>query len=224
MPQNERKERGETPSSVKFSPLAPFSRALIPHSPLPSPFKPPGRARIGEDIAEQSRMRRHVIPAVACLSAILAALVAAAWAASGRTGAFVPVLPLWFGKDVRVVLGTDDHSLALSFQKDLSPQDLPPDFRSDVRRHEFLGFRFVSGNAGLWGGMRFKGATRIREVGLPNALALPLLAAFPFVYVRRTARNRRRKRGGLCAHCGYDLRFTPGRCSECGSIPTHRGA
>jgi hypothetical protein len=55
------------------------------------------------------------------------------------------------------------------------------------------------------------------EVGAPFwAVALACLAA-PVLWFRQARRGHARRRAGLCARCGYDLRASPQRCPECGA-------
>lgn len=51
------------------------------------------------------------------------------------------------------------------------------------------------------------------------SIAMAVPPALWLLAWRRRARVRNaRMRGGLCLHCGYDLRGSPGRCPECGSV------
>jgi hypothetical protein len=61
-----------------------------------------------------------------------------------------------------------------------------------------------------------------QAIGVPLWMPLVLFALTPAArvagrLVRRTRANRQR---GLCPACGYDLRATPDRCPECGTVPT----
>jgi hypothetical protein len=62
------------------------------------------------------------------------------------------------------------------------------------------------------------------EFRAPHWALVLATAALPAARgVRRLARAVRRRKtglGGLCRHCGYDLRATPERCPECGATAT----
>jgi hypothetical protein len=73
---------------------------------------------------------------------------------------------------------------------------------------------FVLGPFSLGGG-NLSNVTKIAFT-IPHWFPAALAAVVPTIWLARSARARRRRRGGFCVRCGYNLRATPGRCPECG--------
>jgi hypothetical protein len=66
------------------------------------------------------------------------------------------------------------------------------------------------------------GRTRQAFVTAPYWSMLSVFATIPLmqtVYHLRQRRARHRSATGHCIRCGYDLRATPERCPECGTVP-----
>jgi hypothetical protein len=57
------------------------------------------------------------------------------------------------------------------------------------------------------------------EVSVPYWFILLCGAAMPSVRVARRTIRASRSSARTCANCGYDLRATPDRCPECGTVP-----
>jgi hypothetical protein len=82
--------------------------------------------------------------------------------------------------------------------------------RQSVPHPHLLGFHYWPAPGGS--------IASAREFAIPAALPLALGAAAPAAWLQRRVRRRGRRRSGLCPACGYDLRATPGRCPECGTV------
>lgn len=59
-------------------------------------------------------------------------------------------------------------------------------------------------------------------LGIPHTIAIIPTLVLPSAWALGALRTRRRRKAGLCAACGYDLRATPQHCPECGVSPSSR--
>jgi hypothetical protein len=60
---------------------------------------------------------------------------------------------------------------------------------------------------------------RERSLTIPHWALTVAFAALPARGLLSFRRRLQRRRAGLCRACGYDLRATPDRCPECGTVP-----
>jgi hypothetical protein len=77
-----------------------------------------------------------------------------------------------------------------------------------ARHRDFLGFTLSTYNS--------VDQPQYVSFVLPYWSIVSCFAVLPGVHLLRRLRQSRRRRFGLCMHCGYDLRASGGRCPECG--------
>jgi len=106
-----------------------------------------------------------------------------------------------------------------SSQRPAKPVDVIRIWPGDTYTNHFTGFGFgyESTATGLPAPQRWVGRTDLFTLPIWSLLVInaPLLL---HTLWRSRLRYRRRRRiaSGLCANCGYDMRASPDRCSECG--------
>ena len=82
----------------------------------------------------------------------------------------------------------------------------------------FYGFQFE--RSAIDGGESDSGPQHNKDlvvtVPIPVLILIFFAGSMPYFFAWR---QRKRRRSGQCATCGYDLRATANRCPECGAVP-----
>jgi len=78
-----------------------------------------------------------------------------------------------------------------------------------------LGFGYISDSQSA-AGLRNATVTT-RAYWVPYWALVTLASIVPLRWLLVALTRARRRRRGLCARCGYDVRFSEGRCPECGA-------
>ncbi len=89
--------------------------------------------------------------------------------------------------------------------------------------NKVLGFGIFAGIPGfiLQGAMGppVRVRTKVTVAMAPCWALIAIFAVIPAIWSFARWRDGARRDGGLCEICGYDLRATPERCPECGTVP-----
>ncbi len=138
---------------------------------------------------------------------------------------------LW---DIEVITG--DGFAHASFTPERIPTDADPKIRDEIQqiyRSMLRGFHRITYPYPMPQelGPRRLEAEYYHETGQVFVTfslwhAISVFAILPAIWIWQMMRRRcntRNNRDNLCLTCGYDLRATPDRCPECGSVPATAG-
>ena len=152
-------------------------------------------------------MRRKLIAIAGVLSLLIGALTSWAWIESYRT---LSGLIVWRSPDACGGIFSRQGGMYGMWTPDPRPDgtrwlQIPLDPTAAYADPPHGGIGFLYGTVGP-----------DRIVRVPHGFIVVGSLALPGIGMCLRRRDARRRRAGLCAHCGYDIRATPQRCPECG--------
>jgi len=180
------------------------------------------------------RFCRHIFNALALLSLLMDVAVSVLWVRSYWISDQID----WRGdRGWRAVSTTQGYVAVNLLLADWSgyPETFHgPRYVRDVARLPYNHLLEMDGNWDdkdtnwEWAGLEWHGKRNVRRGTLHAHAVAPFWSVvamwgmLPLTWVgmrvRSGMRGRRRRRLGLCVACGYDVRATPGRCPECGTV------
>ena len=167
-------------------------------------------------------MRRRLFSILCGLSFLLFVAAVALWADCRSHSS-----SLWYGTDEKIQFSieADQRNVVISNVTAKWPEHDAAVWHYDHDEPSYIAIRdCVPQSPSMLGfhvpTRRLNGRTGIV---MPYWFVLLVPAVLPAMWSWRfwthAACRRHRIRNGLCLQCGYDLRATPSRCPECGTIP-----
>lgn len=177
------------------------------------------------------RLRRITFRGMAAVSAVLCLATLALWVRSGigDAAAIDYSRTLWGGISLKgrceiyvgCNLGPPGQRLPFMFDVYRPGPGSDTDYYWMDRATTYVNVR---GFALRWGRDHTR-TERWSAISSPDWFLVAVFAWMPMWVTRREKRQRHmfRQKNAMCTACGYDLRATPDRCPECGTVPRFAG-
>ena len=155
-------------------------------------------------------MKRRLWTIVAALSAVLFVTTIGLWIGS-----------VWFTRLIWQIGDDPPRALVMPIKQRVVFRLV---FGDDVRAPSRVDMKLLVADLRIY--RASLGSYDTGTVEVPYWMLATVFVILPALWTVRFVRHRRReswRSANRCLTCGYDLRATPERCPECGSVPT-RGA